>query len=145
MNKVFIPLISALLLFSSCSLLDQCDLTEQYTPSWTGFVLDKGHNKYEFSVSFDQLVKVYNGDCAAEKNINETRLKIKSSAPCDQIINLTIDVDLGPDSYQIKEDSLAIEANGTVDFGVVRTGGPRIDFAQIDIAIYCPLCPGDEG
>ena len=93
--------------------------------------------------TFNQIVELYRGDCPPDTNINETRLKITSDAPSDQVIKLQIDVNMGPDSYQIKEDSLAIEAKGTVDLGVVAYGGGRIDFAAIEIAIYCPLCPED--
>ena len=143
MKKVAVLLLTIVPLFLSCSLGNQCELTEKYEPAWSAFVLDKRHQKYGFRVSFNQIVELYRGDCPPDKNINETRLKITSDAPCDQVIKLQIDVNMGPDSYQIKEDSLAIEAKGTVDLGVVAYGGGRIDFAAIEIAIYCPLCPED--
>ena len=143
-KKLWIIPLAATMLSLSCSLSNECELSERYTPGWTQFVLDKGFNLYEFRVSFEQLVEIYTGDCATDRYVNETRLKITSKAPCDQIINLTIDVSMGDDSYQIQENDLAIRSNETIDFGVVKQGGPRIDMAGIDVAIYCPKCPGDE-
>ena len=144
MKKIFIALALLSLTITSCFLSDDCELSEKYTPSITLFVLDKGFELYEFKVAFNQIVEIYMGDCASDKYRNETKLQITSRAPCDQTINFTIDVNMGPDSYQIKEDGIAIKANETIDFGIVKNGGSRIDYAEIDIAIYCAKCPGDE-
>ncbi|RQW09773.1 hypothetical protein EH222_03525 [candidate division KSB1 bacterium] len=137
-------LLPAAALLLSCSLSNECELSERYTPGWTQFVLDRGFNLYEFRVSFEQIVEVYMGDCAADKYRNETRLKITSKAPCDQTINFIIEVTMGDDSYQVKKNDVAIRSNETIDFGIVKRGGSRIDLAGIDVAIYCPKCPGDE-
>ena len=142
--KLLQGILITFLVFLACSLPNECQLSEKFTPSWTQFVLDKGFNLYEFRVSFNQIVEIYTGDCADEKYKNETTLKITSKAPCDQIINFTIDVSMGDDSYQIKQNDLPIRSNETIDFGVVKTDGSRIDYAAVDVAIYCFKCPGDE-
>lgn len=141
MKKLLVFSSGILLLVLSCS--SPCELSEEHIYSWSQGVLDRGFNKYDFVVTFLQDVKVYTGDCAEEKYLNETRLKILSKAPCDQKINLAIKVGLGADSYEFTRNELDIKSNTTVDFGVIWNNGPRIDFADIDIAIYCPLCPGD--
>ena len=130
-------------LFLTCSSPNDCELSEQSTYSTAKFVTDKGYNKYPFKFNFSQQVEVYNGDCAAEKNVNETTLTLTSYAACDQVVNFTIDIDLGTDSYQIKKNNIAIKSNETLDFGIVRENSQRIDFAEMDIALFCPLCPGD--
>jgi hypothetical protein len=143
--KKLLPVLAALSLVAySCSLPNKCELSEKFSPSWTRFVSDRGYNKYQFNVSFDQVVEVYTGDCDHEKYKNETNLKITSKAPCDQVINVTIKVDLGDDSYEFIRNNVPIQSDETIDFGVIWQNGPRIDFADIDIAIFCPLCPGDE-
>ncbi len=123
---------------------NECKLSESFSVDTSPFVLDKGFNKYTFKFAFEQKVEVYRGECAADKNVNRTNLKLTSFAPCDQVVNFTINIGQGEDSYQIKKDSVAIKSEETIDFGTVRQGGGRIDFAEIDIALFCPLCPGDE-
>lgn len=142
MKNILLALGALSFFLLSCS--NPCDLSEKFTPSWTSFVSDRGFNKYQFNVSFDQVVEVYTGDCDHDKYNNETSLKITSKAPCDQVINVTIKVGLGDDSYEFVRNNLPIQSNETIDFGVIWENGPRIDFAEIDIAIFCPLCPGDE-
>lgn len=144
--KRFVPFLTsivALIVLIQCS-PNECKLSESFSVDDSKFVLDKGFNKYTFQFAFEQRVEVYRGDCATEKNINQTNLKVTSFAPCDQVVNFTIDVTQGQDSYQIKRDSLAIKAEETIDLGIVKQGGGRIDFAEIDVALFCPLCPGDE-
>lgn len=127
----------------SCFSPNECELQEQYSIDTSNFVLDKGFNKYQFRFDFKQFVQIY-GNCSENKNVNETRLLLTSFAPCDQTVNFTIEVNLGDDSYQVKRNQIQIKSEETIDLGVVKNGGPRIDFAEIDIALFCPLCPGDE-
>jgi len=144
MKKIvfLVPILFLLLL--SCFSTNECELSERYTPSMTKFVLDQGHQKYGYQVTFSQVVELYTGDCANEKSRNETSLKIMSQAPCDQILTVDINVNLGADSYTVKKDAVAITSGGIVDFGIVDYGGPRIDFAEITVKIFTALCPGDE-
>ena len=65
--KLLQGILITFLVFLACSLPNECQLSEKFTPSWTQFVLDKGFNLYEFRVSFNQIVEIYTGDCADEK------------------------------------------------------------------------------
>ncbi len=136
------PLLALFLL--NCFNPNECELSEQFSPSLTKFVKDQGHKRYNYRVSFNQIVQIYSGDCPADKNVNETSVQIKSEAPCDQVLRLSINVDLGDDSYTVTRDALAIKSGESVDLGVVHYGGPRIDFANIVVNIFTELCPGDE-
>jgi hypothetical protein len=142
MNKYLLGIMVAGL-FLSCSNPNQCDQSEKYNINTSHFVLDKGYNKYSFKFAFEQKVEIWTGDCSAEKSVNDTNLKLTSNAPCDQTVNFTIDVNMGLDSYQFKMNNVVIKSQETIDFGLMHQGGGRIDGAQVEIALYCPLCPGD--
>ena len=146
MNKIIVILATAGLWLSCIGPFssNDCELSEQYTVNTTHFVKDKGYQKYEFKFAFEQSVEIWIGDCAAEKNKNSTNLKLTSNAPCRQTVNFTIDVNMGAYSYQIKRSDLVIQPKQTIDLGVVAQGGGRIDGAQVEIALYCPLCPEDQ-
>ena len=139
---VIMPLLFVMIL--GCSNPNECELTEQFSPSITKFVKDQGHKKYDYLVTFKQFVQIYSGDCAAEKNVNQTSVQITSKAPCDQTLRVQIFVDLGDASYNKEWDAVEIQAGETVDLGIVNYGGPRIDFANIVVNIFTELCPGDE-
>lgn len=140
MKKYLLVFVLAGLLLT-CS--NPCEVSEQYNLSTSHFVLDKGNEKYSFKFTFEQKVEIWTGDCSAEKSMNNTNLKLTSYAPCDQTVNFTIDVNMGVDSYQFKKNNLLIKSQETIDFGLMHQAGGRIDGAQIEIALYCPVCPGD--
>lgn len=123
---------------------NSCDLSEDSVYSRGIETKDDGFDKYLFQFEFKQKVLVYYGDCPDNKNVNQTTLKMTSLAPCDQTVTFTIDVNLGEDSYEVKKSNVAIKSNETLDFGVVKNGGARVDYAEITIDLFCPLCPGDE-
>ena len=143
MKMIIILMIMVSLLGFGCRSANECDLSESFSPTASKFVVDQGFERYNFRVDFSQKVEVYRGDCADEKNINYTTMQITSFAPCEQTVNYVIDINLGSDSYQLSDNGIVIKPDETIDFGIVREGGQRIDFAQIDVALFCPLCPAD--
>lgn len=144
MKKLLLSAVLVFLVLLACSNPNECELTEQFSPSLTKFVKDQGHKRYDYQVTLKQFVQIYMGDCAADKNVNETSIQILSHAPCDQTLKAIIDVDLGGDSYRVERDSLVVQSEGIVDLGVVHYGGPRIDFADVTVNIFTELCPGDQ-
>jgi len=143
MKSIILGLFIVALFAVGCSSSNECTLSESYSPSASKYITDSGFEAYGFRVDLQQKVEIYRGDCANEKNTNYTTMKLTSFAPCEQTVNFTVNVGMGEDSYQVVNNGVVIQPQETIDFGVVREGGQRIDYAVIEVELYCPLCPED--
>jgi len=143
--KYVIVLLAVSAFALTCISPNQCDLAEQYNLSRSVTTLDRGHEKYEFRLDFIQNAKIYVGDCADNKNVNETKLKLTSFAPCEQEVTFNVEMQFDTTfTYEYGEQKVIIQPNETLDFGTIFEGQMRIQYADIRVELYCPLCPDDQ-
>ncbi len=129
----------------TCIAPNQCDLAEQYDLIRSIKKIDDGHDKYEFRLDFIQSARIYIGDCADEKNVNETKLKLTSFAPCEQEVTFNVEMRFDTTyTYEYGEQKVIIQPEETIEFGTIFEDQMRIQYADIQVELYCPLCPGDE-
>ena len=143
MKSRILVLILAAAVVTGCIFSNDCQLSESYTQTRTLSIKDVTFKRYIYDFEFTQTVEIYNGDCADEKNKNETRYTVTSTAPCDQTVFYRMNITFAQDSVMVEEQGRFL-AGETKNFGVIENVPGRIDSDKIEIYLVTSVCPNDS-
>ncbi len=140
--RIFVLILAAAVV-TGCIFSNDCQLSESYTQTRTLSIKDVTFERYIYDFELTQKVEVYSGDCADEKNKNETRYTVTSTAPCEQTVFYRMTIISGQDSVRVEEQGRFL-AGETKDFGVIENVPGRIDYDNIQIYMITSVCPNDS-